>query len=52
MLVYVAHGLDGRNAAHDSCGGVVLLETGVGLEDVAELMELDVGAAVPGPPVT
>lgn len=51
-LVYVVHGLDGRNAAHVSCGGVVLLETGVGLEDVAELVELDVGAAVPGPPVT
>ena len=57
-LVYLVHGVDGRNAAHVSWGGVVLVEPGVvlvepGVElvEAAELVELGVGTAVPGPPV-
>jgi len=47
-LAYREHGVVGRNAAHVSWGGVVLVEPGVELVDVAEL---GVGTAVPGPPV-
>ena len=50
-LVYLVHGVDGRNAAHVSWGGVVLVEPGVELVEAAELVELGVGTAVPGPPV-
>lgn len=50
-LVYLVHGVDGRNAAHVSWGGVVLVEPGVELVEASELVELGVGTAVPGPPV-
>lgn len=50
-LVYLVHGLDGRNAAHVCWGGVVMVGSGFELVDVAELVELGAGTAAPGPPV-
>lgn len=50
-LAYREHWVVGRNAAHVSWGGVVLVEPRVELVDVAGLVELGVGMAVPGLPV-
>jgi hypothetical protein len=46
--VYLAHGADGRNTAHDSCGWEVVVDLGAELVDVGDFSET--GAAVSGPP--
>jgi hypothetical protein len=48
---YLVHGLDGRNAAQVSCGWAVVVALGLELVDIAEMVELGVGKAAPGPPV-
>lgn len=54
-LLYLVHGLDGRNAAHASWGGVLLVDPGLELMDAAEVVGIEelavpgVGVAFPGP---
>lgn len=53
-LLYLVHGVEGRNVAHVSCGGVVLVEPTielVGVAEAGELVAFGVGTSVPGPPV-